>query len=142
MNKTDSWATLFKTFQRLHQSMEQELKELELPNLETYDVLWTLEQAPDHALRLSDLGKKVYLAKFNITRICDKLAESGLIEKIQCPQDKRGVWAKMTIDGLKLRKKIWNHYKKLINEKYSSLLNEHDHQLIVEILSKIKIDEN
>jgi DNA-binding MarR family transcriptional regulator len=135
-----TWATLFKTFQRLHQSMEDEVKAQGLPSLEIYDVLWTLEQAECHALRLSELGEKVFIARFNVTRICDKLEEQGLIEKVKCPSDKRGVHAHLTQAGLELRKKTWDVYGKLIEERFSLKLTHEDHQDLIRILSKLEVN--
>lgn len=110
-----------------------------LPNLETYDVLWTLEQADRCALRLNDLGEKVFIARFNVTRICDKLEEQGLIEKVKCPMDKRGVHAALTDEGKALRKKMWDFYSKQIEEKFSSKLTTEDHEMLMKILLKIGI---
>lgn len=135
-----TWATLFKTFQRLHQGMEDELKAQGLPSLEIYDVLWTLEQAENYALRLNELAEKVYIARFNVTRICDKLEEQGLIEKVKCPSDKRGVHARLTESGLKLRKETWAVYGRLIEERFSLKLTHSDHQDLIRILSKLEVN--
>lgn len=134
-----TWAILFKTFNRLHQSMEEEIKSQGLPALEIYDVLWTLEQAAEHTLRLNELGEKVFIAKFNITRICDKLEEQGLIEKLKCPEDKRGVHARLTPAGVELRQKTWAVYGKLIEEKFSQKLSCDDHQNLIRILGKLDV---
>ncbi len=141
MEKTcpSTWAILFKTFNRLNQTMEEELKHLGLPGLEVYDVLWTLEQAEDHTLRLNELGDKVFIAKFNITRICDKLEEQGLVEKMKCPEDKRGVHAKLTSAGAELRQKTWDVYGKLIEERFSLKLSCEDHQNLIRILEKLDV---
>ncbi len=134
---TDAWATFFKTFNRLHNQMVEELKQQGFPSLEVYDVLWTLEQAENHTLRLNELGQKVYLAKFNISRIIDRLVDQNLVQKQTCPQDKRGVYATLTSDGLKLRKSIWSIYKNLINDYFSSKLSSVDHSQLKKILSKL-----
>jgi DNA-binding MarR family transcriptional regulator len=136
-SKTDSWATFFKTFQRLHQGMELELKKKKLPSLEIYDVLWSLENAPHHELRFYELADKVYLAKFNISRICQRLIKKGWIEKRTCPLDGRGYYAKITSMGLKMRKKIWETYGKNINENYSQRLNQREHKQLMMLLEKV-----
>lgn len=120
--------------------MEEELRKQGFPSLDVYDVLWTLEQTPNHSLRLNELGQKVFLAKFNISRIVDRLVEQGLISKEVCPEDKRGVYATLTKDGLRLRKDIWQVYKNLIDVNFSSQLSPKDHIDLKKILSKIYHD--
>jgi len=133
---TDSWATLFKTFQKLQNLMQEEFKRLNLPDMEVYDVLWTLEKSENHSLRLNELGEQVVMAKFNITRICKRLEESGLIERVKCPSDKRGIHAKLTKKGRDLRLKTWKVYSQLIEENFSSKLTANDHKNLILILRK------
>lgn len=136
-NKIDSWAIYFKSFNRLHSFMEAELKKSGFPSLEVYDVLWTLEQAPQYTLRITDLSNKVFLAKFNTSRIIDRLVKLKHVKKCNCPMDARGIYATLTPTGLKLRKSIWDSYKILINSLFSSKLNDKEHKTLKKILEKV-----
>ena len=111
------------------------------PSIEVYDVLWTLEQSPDFALRFKELGEKVYIARFNVTRLCDKLEAEGLIQKHKCDKDKRGVYAILTPEGQKLRKKMWATYKSLIDEKFSSKLSTDEHKALIELMKKVRLED-
>jgi DNA-binding MarR family transcriptional regulator len=137
INKVDSWALFFKTFIRIHQKMEDAMKEADLPDLEIYDVLWTLEKEPGHKLRFNELGKKVFISRCNITRIAERLEDQGYIERTKCATDKRGVWASLTVSGLKLRKEMWQVYGQLIQELYSKNLTQKEHQSVISIFHKI-----
>ncbi len=117
--------------------MELELKTKKLPSLEVYDVLWTLEQSPTNSMRFYELSERVYLARFNITRICDRLVKEGFIEKMICPEDKRGIYAKITKRGLSLRKKMWSIYGKNIETHFSLKLNQQEHKSFIKLLAKI-----
>lgn len=142
MEKTesvDSWATLLKTFTRLHERMEEEVKAKGLPCLEVYDVLWTLEQSPSQRLRFHDLAEKIYLSRYNITRIIQRLEKEGWIIRCQCPTDKRGLYAELTTEGKKMRKKIWGCYGQLIKELYSNKLSQSEHRMLIEMLHKVKV---
>jgi DNA-binding MarR family transcriptional regulator len=140
IKKVDAWATLFKTFTRLHQKMEDSMKARDLPTLEIYDVLWTLEQATGHKLRFSDLGEKVYISRCHVTRISERLEKSGHIKRVPCEIDRRGVWAQLTSSGLALRKKMWGVYGQLIEEQFSSHLSEEEHRLLIKVLGQVKIE--
>lgn len=133
----DAWATFLVTFNRLHQGMEESMKAEGHPGLEIYDVLWILEQAPEHRLRFSELGERVLLSRSNVTRLCERLEAQGLIERHRCPSDGRGVYAVLTKSGKKLRQDMWKSYGKLIQERFSQLLGPQEHEQLIEILSKV-----
>ncbi len=137
MKKLDAWATFLKTFSRLTQKMEEELKIGGFPSLETYDLLWTLENAPDYRLRFNELGEKVFLSRYNVTRISKRLEEQGIIKRVGCKEDKRGLYAELTKEGLKLRKEMWGLYSQLIDRYFSSLITQNDHKNLIEILQQV-----
>ena len=139
--KIDSWAQFFRTFHRLTFTIEENLKKNNLPSLEIYDVLWTLENESNHQMRLHELASKLFVARFNITRIIQRMEKDGYIQKLKCPQDQRGFWAKLTPKGLKMRKKIWSIYGHEINHHYSSQLLQKEHQEIIFILKKLEINQ-
>jgi DNA-binding MarR family transcriptional regulator len=136
-NHIDAWATYFKSFNRIHQAIVEEIKAIGLPPMEVYDVLWTLEQAPEHRLRFADLSERVYLDRYNITRLADRLEEQGLLVRKRCPSDRRGVWALLTKQGLELRREMWKSYKDLIHKHFSGQLTSEDHKDLVRILGKV-----
>ena len=117
--------------------MEDKISEVGLPSLEVYDVLWTLEKAPEHRLRFHDLAEKVYLSRYNITRLAQRLEKEKLIIRTRCPKDKRGMFAEITPKGLEMRKQIWKIYGPLIQNLFSTKLTQTDHQQLIKILSKV-----
>jgi DNA-binding MarR family transcriptional regulator len=133
----DAWATFLITANRVHQGMEAAMKDADLPSLEIYDVLWTLEQAPKYGLRFSDLGERVLLSRSNVTRLAERLEEQGLIERRRCPEDRRGVYAVLTPAGRKTRQEMWKVYGNLIQERFSGLLSAKDHTDLIRILHKV-----
>lgn len=136
-SKVDAWPSFFKTFNRLHQGMEDAMKEAGFPPLETYDVLWILEQSPEGALRFHELGEKVFLSRSNITRLAERLEKQGLIQRHRCDMDRRGVYAVLTPAGKKLRQEMWKTYGKLIRERFSDLLTQGEHGQLKAILAKV-----
>lgn len=135
--KIDAWATFIVSFNRIHQGMEEAMKEAGLPSLEIYDVLWTLERSPEHGLRFSELGEKVLLSRSNVTRLAERLESQGLIERKRCPNDRRGVYAVLTKTGKKLRQDMWKTYEKLIQERFSNHLSSDEHKSLIQILTKV-----
>lgn len=136
-SKTDSWAILLITYNRVVKAIEKELKEHDLPNLEWYDVLWTLERSIDGKLRFNELGEKIDLAKYNISRLTEKLSREGLIKIESSKEDKRGLFAVITAKGLKTRKTIWQIYESAILKNIGNKLTHDEHHQLMELLLKI-----
>lgn len=68
--------------------------------LSAYEVLLHLAQAPEGRLRMSNLAESVLLSRSGLTRLVDRLAHGGLIERFECPSDARGAYAAITDAGL------------------------------------------
>jgi DNA-binding MarR family transcriptional regulator len=135
--KTDSWATLLVIYNRVIKAIDKELKDNGLPNLEWYDVLWALERSKDGKLRFNELGEKIDLAKYNISRLVEKLSKEGLVRVESSLEDKRGLFAIITAKGLKTRKNIWYIYESAILKNFGNKLTNEEHLMIKKILIKI-----
>jgi DNA-binding MarR family transcriptional regulator len=136
-SKTDSWATLLITYNRTIKAIEKDLKDNELPNLEWYDILWALERSDDGKLRFKELGGKINLAKYNVSRLANKLSDEGLIKIESSPDDKRGLFAVITAKGLKTRMNIWHVYESAILKYFGNRLSIEEHLHLKKILLKV-----
>ena len=74
-------------------------------SMREYDVLYTLSKAPGPQ-RLSDLGRHVLLSQPALSRLVDRLAERGLVERQADPADGRGVRLALTAAGRDLQRGI------------------------------------
>ena len=66
---------------------------------EEVDLLMRLEEAPEQRLRMADASRSLQLSKSGVTRLVDRLAERGLVERAACPSDRRVVYAGLTAEG-------------------------------------------
>jgi DNA-binding MarR family transcriptional regulator len=101
-------------FLRVHAALIRELDaELhaahDLP-LSSYDVLLQLAEAPEQRLRMSELAESVLISPSGLTRLVDRLAREGLVERRRCSSDARGFFAVLTPAGLeRLREAAGTH---------------------------------
>jgi DNA-binding MarR family transcriptional regulator len=88
---------------RSHAALVRELdRELELAHglpLNEYEVLFLLSRAPDGRLRMSDLADQVLLSQSGLTRLADRLERAGLVVRVRCAEDRRGLFAEITDEG-------------------------------------------
>jgi DNA-binding MarR family transcriptional regulator len=75
-----------------------------------YEVLLYLSQAEGRHLPMSALAESTMLTRSGITRLVDGLVDSGLIERVACPNDARVSYAQLTDVGYqKLREAGCSH---------------------------------
>lgn len=136
-DETNAWMGLIKAQQYLTDKVEDELKKNGLPPYSWYDVLLELDKAPDGSLRLNDLGKKVLLNKYNVTRLIDRLEKEGLVSRDACPVDGRGKMACITPKGRMLRQKMWPVYYRVIKEHFLSQFSTDQLGQFIECIDRI-----
>ena len=74
-------------------------------SMREYDVLYTLSKCPE-PIRLSELNRHVLLSQPALSRLVDRLAERGLVERRPDPADGRGVRLALTEDGRAVQRQI------------------------------------
>ncbi|MBI4780997.1 MAG: MarR family transcriptional regulator [Oscillatoriophycideae cyanobacterium NC_groundwater_1537_Pr4_S-0.65um_50_18] len=121
----------------LIEQIERDLAQAELPPLSWYDVLFTLSEAAEHKLRLYELAQAVLLSRSNVTRLVDRLEVAGLIQREQCPSDRRGAFAVITDKGFKMLDRMWEVYGRGIEKYFACHLDANEVRFLVKILNKI-----
>lgn len=65
-------------------------------------VLWQLQAAPEHKLPLGELAEHLDVSPRNVTGLIDHLERDGLVERVDDPDDRRSIYARLTPAGGKL----------------------------------------
>ena len=93
-------------FLRAHSAVTRELDAELLAEhglaLSSYEVLLFLADAPSGRMRMSELAERVLISRSGLTRLADRLARDGLIERKPCTEDARGWFASLTPEGREL----------------------------------------
>lgn len=124
---TETWALFLTVHSVLVREIEKRLKDAGFPPLAWYDVLWILERTPEQRLRMSALADQLVLTRFNVTRLVDRLVESGLVARRQTKEDGRGFHAVLTEKGRTLRRQMWTVYRPAIVELFNRHLSAAQH---------------
>jgi DNA-binding MarR family transcriptional regulator len=74
-------------------------------SMREYDVLYTLSKCPEPQ-RISELNRHVLLSQPALSRLVDRLAERGLVERCADPADGRGVRLSLTEAGRAVQRRI------------------------------------
>ena len=134
---TRAWARLVRVEQLLVDEIEADLKAAELPPLVWYDVLLELVREPEGRLRHRDLHQRMLLAKYNLSRLLDRMQAEGLVERQPVANDGRGEFVHVTVKGRDLQRKAWPVYRRAIGRHFASRLSGGDVEELLRILQKL-----
>ncbi len=95
----EGWIRFLRAHAALTRALSSDLVAQHGLTLNEYEVLLHLSHAPDQALKRVDLADRVLLTASGMTRLLDRLEQSGLVERASCPTDRRVVYAKLTTAG-------------------------------------------
>ncbi len=120
----EAWKWLFIGQALLVKKIDQAMQEAGAIGLEVYDVLLTLEMAPEQRMKMCHLAERVLLSRSGLTRLADRLERAGLIERVGCEKDGRSTYVKLTAQGLSERERAWPIFRQQIELLFSSQLSE------------------
>jgi len=74
-------------------------------SMKEYDVLYTLSKCPE-PIRLSELNRHVLLSQPALSRMVDRLADQGLVDRVIDAGDRRGLRLSLTEEGRAVQRRI------------------------------------
>ncbi|MEE4010890.1 MarR family winged helix-turn-helix transcriptional regulator [Roseibium sp. FZY0029] len=133
----DAWARLQRASGAVLARVETRLKADGFPPLGWYDVLLELSRAEDRTLRPVEIEKRMLLAQYNVSRLLDRLAAAGYIEKLKSPEDGRGVSVRVTSEGEALLKAMWPCYQAAVEAEFTNHLEPGDAETLWDVLGRL-----
>lgn len=133
----DAWIALMRSQQTALLTIERAFRDADLPPHAWYDVLWELDRAGEKGLRPFEIERQMLIAQSNISRLIDKLEDSGHVERRPHAEDGRGQVIVITKSGRALRKRMWPVYAAAITDAVGKHVSERDASALAALLSKI-----
>jgi DNA-binding MarR family transcriptional regulator len=93
------WRRFVETHAAIVRRLDEGLRVQSVLTLSSYEVLFELVRAPGNRLRMAELAERLLFTRSGVTRLVDRLERDGLVERNECPDDGRGVYAILTAKG-------------------------------------------
>jgi len=132
-----AWARLVRVQQSLFGAVETDLKKAGFPPLIWYDALLELSRHERGELRPVELEKHMLLPQYGLSRLIDRMAEAGYVERKTCPVDGRGQFVGITSAGRALQKKMWDVYAAAIEKHVGAKLSNAEAANLCSLLGKL-----
>jgi DNA-binding MarR family transcriptional regulator len=133
----DAWIALNRAQQAALSKIERAFRDTGMPPSAWYDVLWELEKAGAAGLRPFEIERQRLIAQSNTSRLIDRLAEAGYIERRACEEDGRGQRVVITPRGREMRKRMWPIYARAISEAVGRRVSEREAASLASLLEKL-----
>ena len=121
-----AWRGMLVTHSRVIAALDAELEREHGLALGSYEVLLQLAESPDQSLRMGTLADRLLLSRSGLTRLVDRLAGRGLVERHSCPSDRRGTYARLTDEGRKRFDDARPTHLRGVREHFLGLLGDGD----------------
>ena len=113
-----TWRAFLNAHSTMLRRISRDLDEAELPPLSWYDVLAALRDAPEARLRQVDLAERVLLSHSGLSRLLDRIEAQGLVERVECPGDRRAMLLVLTAEGREMLERMWPVYARGIADDF------------------------
>ncbi|MGH8957081.1 MAG: MarR family winged helix-turn-helix transcriptional regulator [Acidimicrobiia bacterium] len=134
------YGRLVATQRRLHRLFDRSLRTAVGISIVWYEAMLRLAHAPERRMPITDLGEALELTSSGATRLVDRLEESGFIERVPCPTDRRVLWARLTDQGLKVLNEATRVHLNDLDLHFVSRLNPEDMVTLKDLLRRLHGD--
>jgi DNA-binding MarR family transcriptional regulator len=97
-----TWRTVLRHSVLMLDRLDADLRSEHGIALADYEILVQLSEAPEQRLRMSELADRALVSRSRLTHRVDRLADGGLVSRLPCPSDRRGMFAVLSPKGRKL----------------------------------------
>ena len=118
INSITEWFEFSSKFQKIEEKLEDTIKNTgHTMSLKEFSLLYYLSTSEYKSMRLQSLPDLIGLSQSALSRLVARMEESscGVIKKISCEEDKRGVYISLTEKGEEIVKIILKSLQKVLD---------------------------
>ena len=93
-----AWRSYLLGTAHLMECLDRDLHTIGLSLVE-YEIMVRLSESPEHTMRMAELADSVHHSRSRLTHTVARMEVAGLVERLSCPSDGRGVLARLTKEG-------------------------------------------
>ena len=135
--KVQLFGLLLETNARLSRSLGLELESTcDLP-LAWFDVLLQLRKSPEGRLKMNQIADAIVHSTGGTTRLIDRLEVAGLVERQNCPSDRRAIHVAITAIGNERLDDALHVHLGYLEENLATRLTKVEREQLADLLTKL-----
>lgn len=139
-DRISSYGRLVEAQRRLHRIFDRSLRDKTGISVVWYEAMLRLARSSQGYLTINEMGAALDLTSGGATRLVDRLEESGHIQRVACPTDRRVSWIELTDEGLEVLKDATEVHLRDLDEHLVSRLTPDQMRTLDELLRRVRPD--
>jgi len=136
-DRLSAWRAFVRAHAHVLAHLSRELLDEESLPATWYDVLVQLSEAEGRRLRMQELADRVLLSQSGLTRLVDRMEKDGLVERVRCSEDGRGLFTQLTPAGLTALRQAYPTHLRGVTTWFADLLTDEEAAVLAGALSRI-----
>ncbi|WP_253206209.1 MarR family winged helix-turn-helix transcriptional regulator [Curtobacterium aetherium] len=133
-----AWESLFRAQVTVMRNLNTEFPSAEI-SFNEYDVCFNLSTQPGRRCRMRDLTGHLLLTQPSVSRLVDRLAAKGIVEKQPDPTDARGVIVALTAHGFDVYRAVAVQHASTIAAQVGAGLDDAELRTLTELCTKLRV---
>ena len=133
-----AYGLLLEANRRLERVFEQSLRANHNMTKVTFEALLRLGRSDGGQMSMSELADQMVLSSGGVTRLIDRLAADGHVERIQCAEDRRVQWAHLTDAGRRQLESALESHLSDLEIHFSSMIDPGELNGFMTVLDRIR----
>jgi len=134
----EAWIALTQTHAAVTGRLQETLTAAELPPLPWFEVLATLDRAPEQRLKMGELAEALVITRGGLTKLVDRLIKAGLLERTFCETDRRVSYATLLPAGAELLEEMRPIVRAELASAFSAKLSVKQAEELQEMLDRVR----
>ena len=134
----EAWIAISQTHAAVTGRLQEALTAAELPPLPWFEVLATLDRAPEKRLKMGDLAEALVITRGGLTKLVDRLIKAGLLERTFCETDRRVSYATLLPAGTELLEEMRPVVRAELAVAFSANLTTEQADQLREMLDRVR----
>lgn len=133
-----AWEALFRAQVTVMRALNADFPGGEI-SFNEYDVCFNLSTQPGRRCRMRDLTGHLLLTQPSVSRLVERLASRGIVEKQPDPNDARGVVVALTAHGFDVYRSVAVQHARTIADQVGAGLDDDELRTLTELCTKLRV---
>ncbi|MFF8955579.1 MarR family winged helix-turn-helix transcriptional regulator [Streptomyces sp. NPDC014894] len=133
--KVGVWRSFMEIHNAVLREIERELGDRHRLSVSEFDALVNIPLA---GTRLKDLKERIVLTQSAVSRLCDRLAQRGLVTRTPIEEDQRGAMIQLTEAGRKLLREAVRTNAEVVERSFSGRLSQDELLELHRVLGRLR----
>ncbi|WP_288468412.1 MarR family winged helix-turn-helix transcriptional regulator [uncultured Curtobacterium sp.] len=133
-----AWEALFRAQVTVMRALNADFPSAEI-SFNEYDVCFNLSTQPGRRCRMRELTGHLLLTQPSVSRLVERLASKGIVEKQPDPSDARGVIVALTAHGFDVYRSVAVQHAQTIAERVGAGLDDDELRTLTALCTKLRV---